>query len=184
MRKASPNLKITLVSTRNWEPNYNIETLLESVRILEEKSPGKFRIRMAGSGSQLQELTTRNADLIANGIVFVEGRLSEREIIDLLSSSDIYLSASNSDGISVSMLEAQAVGLPVVVSRIPSNLEWIEHGQTGLLFDQKNPLELAETILEWVSSKKMNVISLSAREKVISCANFSENIKRVVFSNV
>ena len=46
--------------------------------------------------------------------------------------SDLYLSASHSDGSSVSLMEALASGLPVLVSDIPGNREWISEGKTGV----------------------------------------------------
>src|SRR5207244_9134549 len=46
---------------------------------------------------------------------------------------DLYVSCSLSDGSSVSLLEAMATGLPVVVSDTPGNREWVVSGKNGWL---------------------------------------------------
>ena len=48
--------------------------------------------------------------------------------------ADLYLSASHSDGSSVSLMEALGCGLPVLVSDIPGNREWVTDGEQGWLF--------------------------------------------------
>ena len=46
-----------------------------------------------------------------------------------------------------SLLEAMACGLPVIVSDIPANHEWITDGWNGLIVPVRNPEKLAEAIL-------------------------------------
>ena len=63
-------------------------------------------------------------------------------------SADLYLSASHSDGSSVSLMEALACGRPVLVSDIPGNREWIENSPAGWLFPDGDDAALAEGILK------------------------------------
>ena len=74
------------------------------------------------------------------------GFLSGRELIEALSSADLYLSTSLSDGASVSLLEAMAVGVFPIVSEIAANREWIADGVNGFLVDPHDPDALAEEI--------------------------------------
>ena len=50
-----------------------------------------------------------------------------------LGQADIYVSTSLHDGTSVSLLEAMGSGAFPIVTDIPSNREWIHHGQNGFL---------------------------------------------------
>ena len=43
--------------------------------------------------------------------------------------ADTYISCAQSDGTSVSLLEAMATGLPLIVTDIPSNREWVVEGR-------------------------------------------------------
>ena len=58
----------------------------------------------------------------------------------------IYVSSSLSDGTSVCLLEAMAVGLPVVVTDVDAILEWVTDGENGLVVPKKNPAALAVAI--------------------------------------
>ena len=66
--------------------------------------------------------------------VVFHGTASTNELPDVYRSADLYMSASHSDGSSVSLMEALACGLPVLVSDIPGNREWVFDGQQGWLF--------------------------------------------------
>jgi glycosyltransferase involved in cell wall biosynthesis len=178
----NPGLNIKLVSTRNWEENYNIDTVLEAVRILDCQFPGLFSIQLAGHGSLFDKFDSRYSDLISRKIISKLGSLGSKDMVALLTSCDIYLSASSSDGISVSMLEAQALGLPVIVSRIPSNLEWIAEGETGFLHEVGSPTDLANVIAKVATRKSCVEISKAARSKIERHANFPENFNKFVFS--
>ena len=69
--------------------------------------------------------------------------------------SDIYVSTSLSDGTSVAMLEAMACGLPVVVSDVPSNYEWIDNGINGYIITRKDSSVLAERIIKLLNNENL-----------------------------
>ncbi len=59
-----------------------------------------------------------------------------------------YACASPSDGSSVTLLEAMACGLPVIVSDIPGNREWVTQGVNGWLCKVGEPQSFADAIRE------------------------------------
>ena len=96
-----------------------------------------------------------------------------------LNASDIYISPSLSDGTSICLLEAMACRLPVVVTDVDANLEWVKNGYNGLVCLKRNPEELAEKILFLIknekSRKKMGEINYNiAKEKADWKKNFSK----------
>ena len=50
------------------------------------------------------------------------------------------------------MFEAMACGLPVIVSDIPANREWVIDGWNGLIVPVRNPEKLAEAILHLIEN--------------------------------
>ena len=72
-------------------------------------------------------------DLGLGDLVHAPGRASYDLLPDYFRSADAYVSAAVSDGTSISLLEAMACGLPVVVSNSFGNLEWVREGVNGAL---------------------------------------------------
>ncbi len=62
-------------------------------------------------------------------------------------SADLYISGTYSDGSSVSLMEALASGVPVLISNIPGNREWVQPEREGWLFPAGNSAEIAKGIL-------------------------------------
>jgi glycosyltransferase involved in cell wall biosynthesis len=85
------------------------------------------------------------------------GTANLEQLPELYHSADFYLSASHSDGSSVSLMEALACGLPVIVSDIPGNQEWVTEGEQGWLFKDGEAADFSNKILEAVS--KVNTLA-------------------------
>ncbi len=75
------------------------------------------------------------------------GRITQADLPPYYQASNLYVSASHSDGSSVSLMEALASGLPALVSDIPGNREWITPG-VSWLFRDGDDSALADGILE------------------------------------
>lgn len=132
----------SLICTRKHEPIYDNATIIDALALLAAEGRD-FRCTFAGRGYQMDEhrLHAERAGL-ADRVCFLGDQPAEA-IPSLLAASDIYISASLSDGTSSALLEAMGTGLVPVVSRIAANTAWLEHGRTGLLFEPRNPGELA-----------------------------------------
>jgi glycosyltransferase involved in cell wall biosynthesis len=65
---------------------------------------------------------------------------------DVLPLFDVFVMPSLQEGLGLSVLEAQAMGLPVVASRVGGLPDIIEHNRTGILVEPRNPAALAEAI--------------------------------------
>ncbi len=67
---------------------------------------------------------------------------------EMLSLFDVFAMPSRQEGLGLSIMEAQASGLPVVASRVGGIPSLIEHGKTGILVEPENSEELADAIIK------------------------------------
>ena len=92
------------------------------------------RVALAGTGPELE-----NLQKLAGSLPELRERAhflgASDRIPDFLNALDVFVVSSISEGMSNSLLEAMASGLPVVVSRTGSNPELVEEGVSGLLFN-------------------------------------------------
>ncbi|MBD8524842.1 glycosyltransferase [Pseudomarimonas arenosa] len=90
-----------------------------------------WRLRLVGSGYQEAELRARANDLgIAQGIEFV-GPSSQVE--QHLALADVGVLVSRTEGLSNTLLEYMAAGLPVLATRISGSEDFVETGRNGWL---------------------------------------------------
>jgi len=78
--------------------------------------------------------------------IHVLGFRPRPEALKLVRGSDVFVLPSRHEGLSTSLLEAMAMGIPPVATRVGGNVEVVEHGRTGLLVEPDDPAALAEAI--------------------------------------
>lgn len=139
------NQELSILSLRNHEEIYNIEHILRAFKAA-VASKSNLRLLLAGSGS----CTAKYKEFIAENKLYshVEllGEVNNKDLPQLFKSSDLYVSASLVDGSSVTLLEAMACGIPVAVSDIPGNREWVTE-ETGQIFSLSKVDELSKIFI-------------------------------------
>lgn len=85
------------------------------------------------------------------------GRQNHGKIIEYLKAADIFVSSSinlpqDREGTPTSIMEAMAVGLPVVATRVGGSPYLVKDGVNGLLVNPKSPDELAEALIKIINS--------------------------------
>lgn len=117
--------------------------LLEAMPLLGEKYPNLI-LNIVGTGNLLENLKKQAASLgITNKVIFWEQQL---EIEKILPQMDLFILPSVWEGLGIAIIEAQAVGVPVLAANIGGIKELIEHKKTGLLFEPKNPQAIFEAV--------------------------------------
>ena len=111
--------------------------------------------------------------------VEVTGMLDRRDALELLPSLDIYFQTSAYEGLSLALLEAQASGIPAVVTKIPGNDEVVQHGETGYV--GKDQEELTELLLKLIDSaaerQKLGLYAKEHTEKYFSLKAMADQYK-------
>ena len=136
-----------IYSNRMHEPLYQIDQIILQANTFLSNNPG-WVLQLAASGSQttkLQELAQHNLPVGSYAFLgFQAGEANQRNYLN----AQIYISIPTTDGTSISLLEAMAYGCIPIVSDLPANREWIEHGKNGLITsgDLSKDLALAQKL--------------------------------------
>jgi glycosyltransferase involved in cell wall biosynthesis len=169
-----------ILSTRMWEPLYGIDIVLKSFYIAYKTNP-KLRLVILGDGSQAIEIKKFIREHNLEDIIILPGIISNDLLADYYRSVDAYISCSFSDGSSVSLLEAMASGLPVIVTDIPGNREWVINEKNGCLAALGNVQDFAAAIINICrkSCAEKQRISNNNRSIIERKANWEENILKL-----
>jgi len=124
---AAPAAGFEVVSLRSWEPNYNIDTILQAFATLVQQRPqAQARLHLLGGGSQAEALKAQIAQLGLAQQVVLHGRVGDAAMVAAIQRSRVSVSVPTSDATSVSVLESMACGLPIIASDLPANRQWLD----------------------------------------------------------
>ena len=170
-----------ILSTRPLKELYDHPTLMAALAKPEFE---KFFLTFVGDGNLREDLEKKAKDLeISDRVKFV-GAVPNEKVPEYLAAADLYITCSRSDSASLGLLEAMAMGIPVVASDIPPNREWIADGQSGWLFPVGKQEDLAKALLRATEDPK-NLEEVAMRGRAIALAradarkNFPKLIERI-----
>ena len=168
-----------LLSTRALEPLYGVDVLAQGFALAAKAEP-TMRMLVLGQGSLRPRLQAVFEQHRLSDQVCFAGQVDYADLPAFYKCSDLYVSASHSDGSSVSLMEAMACGLPVVASDIAGNREWIQAGTNGWLFEDGNAQALGNTLIEARGAGAMlRQMGAGSRQMAEAKADWSKNRKRL-----
>jgi glycosyltransferase involved in cell wall biosynthesis len=146
------------------------ETFFQAAALAGERRPA-LRFAIVGDGplrSDLEALTTRLG--LGDRVVFFG---YQRRVADLLASCDVLVSSSrDNEGCSNSILEAMALGVPVIATDVGGNCELVQHRVTGYMFPVDDHVALAGQI-ERALADPLEARSIAARAREMVNQMFS-----------
>jgi glycosyltransferase involved in cell wall biosynthesis len=120
------------------------EVLLQAARIVLKKLPETYFI-IVGDGPLKNKLKERAVAWgIEKNIIFTG---YQNNISDFLSIFDVKVIASNTEGFSLALLEAMAMGKAIVATEVGGIREILKNGATGMLVPPQNSSAMAEKIV-------------------------------------
>lgn len=145
-------------------PRKGLADLLQAFNLLWQRFPDS-KLTLIGEGSQRSELEALAKTLPAASAISFLGFRGDR--IVLLKDFDAFALTSSLEGIPRCLMEAMAVGVPVVAYDIPGVDQLITHESTGLLAPLGDWQQLANHLIRLAAEPELaNRISLAARQLV------------------
>jgi len=126
------------------DPIKNLPILLTAMAEIKGQQP-TAHLLIVGDGPLRESLERQTLGLGLQAVVHFLG--TRHDVPDLLAASDVLVLPSLSEGLSMTLIEGSAAGLPLVASDVGGNNELVEHGVNGLLVPVSDAKALAGALI-------------------------------------
>ena len=144
--------KLLFVGRLSNEKGLNV--LLDSLATLNSDSHD-ITLTVLGDGPSRKDLEKQAQDLNLHDIVIFKGFVDQPTIRNHLNDSDIFILPSFAEGIPVSLMEAMAIGVPVITTYVGGISELVVDQETGLLCYPSDSDGLAEAIKTYLNDQEL-----------------------------
>lgn len=136
---------VRIVCVGRLSPEKGIAGLLQAVAALDPER-ARVQLILVGDGPEQESLAALTSELGLAPSVTFRGRLPEQHTLGEIAGSDILVLPSFMEGLPIVLMEAMALGLPVLASRVAGVPELVRDGENGLLFTPANWTELSQQL--------------------------------------
>ena len=171
---------IVYFSPRSFtQPYYNIDIVIKAAAQVLLAEP-RARFLFAGYEGDPDPFWARAENAGIGGVSKFIGRIPHAEFADALNASDVFISVPSVDATAVSLLEAMACGCAIIVSSLPSSLEWVQDGTSALVVAPREVEDLSAAMLRLARDtglrRRMGENATAAARRV---AGFDANMQTV-----
>lgn len=176
---AAPLRERRILSCRLHKPLYRVDAIVRAFARLPERC-ADWILEVTGTGSETDALKRLASELGVAGRVEFGGMLSAQALAQSYRRAALFVSVPQSDGTSVSLLEAMSAGCIPVLSDLPANREWVVDGLNGWLVGDLDQLDgaLVQAIDAWESGQWAEQAGQWNPQLIRRHATFSSNIQQ------
>lgn len=171
-----------IYSNRLHKPLYRIDLIIRAfARFLSNSDDQDWLLKIAGTGDETNSYIDLATKLGIRSKIEFLGWVDEKANVLNYSESEFYISIPESDGTSVSLLEAMYYGAIPIVSNLPSNLEWINHEVNGIVVSNFSTDFFSQAIsVDWSFARKLNKIIIEKKATTL----ITEQVYRNLYSQI
>lgn len=178
-KQPSTERSAALITVGAMEPRKNHALLLRVLKGVADNGV-EACLSLVGEGTQLEALQQLAASLGLSKRVDFLGRVSQRELVDLLRSHDAFVFPSLSEGQPRAVLEAMATGLPVIAARIPGIEDVIDHDASGLLVSANDVNAWTSAVCRVVTDRDLSSrLGSNGRARMVEKHGFDSSLDRM-----
>jgi glycosyltransferase involved in cell wall biosynthesis len=126
----------------------------------EEAGVRKVRLTLLGDARDAAYAERLRREVAASGCadrIGMRAPVAEDALFDLFEQHDIYLFPSLYEPFSLTLIHALACGIPTAASRAGGNVEIVQDGESGVLFEKGDPADLARAVLRLARDPALRV---------------------------
>jgi glycosyltransferase involved in cell wall biosynthesis len=154
------------VSVARLDPVKDFATLLDAFATVRRQLP-RSRLLIVGDGPERGWMAERARQPDLEGAVDLLGYRAD--VRSVIAAADVYVNSSISEGISITILEAMAAGLPVVATAVGGTPEVLTADAGGVLVPSRDPGRLASALLDLLADPdRRTAMAAAARRRLES----------------
>ncbi len=138
-----PGLVIYLGRLKKYK---NVDHLIQAMAIVREEVPGA-RLVIVGTGDRRRALESLTRSMGLDDVVRFTGFVSEDEKLRLLTCAELAACPSSKEGWGITVIEANACGVPVVAAHVPGLRDAVVDGETGVLVPPGDRKAMARALI-------------------------------------
>lgn len=182
---ANPPTLPLILSVGRLRAKKGLDTLIDACAALRQRGQA-FVCEIVGYGEEQARLEAQIERLGLGDCVRLPGKLAREQVIARYARAAVYVQPSriaadgDRDGIPNVLLEAMAMGLPVVASNVSGIPELVGHGHNGLLVESDQPEALADAIVRLLAQPQLCAeLGGQARQTVTASFDNDRNLQRL-----
>jgi glycosyltransferase involved in cell wall biosynthesis len=143
--------------------------------LLKDEGPHAWRLSLAGDGENLSSMRQLAESAGVSDLVEFPGYMGEGALHDWYTGLDFYAHASAGETLSTSLLQAMAMGLPILGSNVAGIKNLLaEGGSCGRLAETQTP-EAFASLLREMATNSMEMAAVAGRARVVAEARYSQD---------
>ena len=170
--------RFTIVTIAGIYKTKGIMYAIKSISILNEETRAKIHYVIIGDGPErhsLEDYVKRHN--LANTITFLGAKDNARIY---LKAFDLFVLSSIKEGLSYTLIEAVASGLPIIATDVGGNTEVIENKKTGIIVPPQNHVALADAITNLMQNESLRLSLAERAHKSMNRFSEKEMIDKTV----
>ncbi|MDP4173947.1 MAG: N-acetyl-alpha-D-glucosaminyl L-malate synthase BshA [Bacteroidota bacterium] len=161
----APGGEKILVHTSNFRP---VKRVADTIRVFEKvRKEMPSKLLLIGDGPDRYECERLSRELNLDKDVMFLGK--QDALVEILSSSDLFLLPSQSESFGLSALEAMSCGVPVISTSVGGLPELINHNETGYIAEIGDIDRMAKYAIDLLTNdKKYNEFAKNSRDRAVN----------------
>ncbi len=159
--------QFTIFTAGRFIPRKRFDLLIRAFALL-VSSHDNVKLLVAGDGPLKKELKALTTELNIMDKVKFLGFIKNNEMLEAYRASAIFVLPSKSEGMPMVVLEAQSLGLPVIIGNFASSDELIEDGRTGFIIKSEKPQDWSKSLsLLYEDVELRKILGKEARNRIV-----------------
>lgn len=183
----TPNDELQIAAVGRLVPKKGFDVLLHALKQLKDEGH-RFHLNLAGDGDLREELDSLIEQLDLSNEVTMLGPLTQKEVTELNRRADVFVAPcvpaedGNMDGLPTVVLEAMAIGTPVIATNVTGLPEVITE-TTGVLINHSSADELAAA-LRGFANQEVDIPNMTHNARALIEENFDNRQQAKVLAEL